>query len=80
MYQVTENFEKELENRFTYHPPTEEQVGRYSDLRRAVLDLAKQIVTNTPPSREQSIALTKLDEVMFFTSASIARNEKLGEE
>ena len=80
MYQVTENFLKELENRFTYHSPTEEQVGRYSDIRRAVLELAKEIVSNTPPSREQSIALTKLDEVMFFANASIARTEKLGEE
>jgi len=80
MYQVTDNFVKELENRFTYHPPSENQVGRYSDLRRAVLDLAKEIVTKTPPSREQSIALTKLDEVMFFANASIARTEKLGEE
>lgn len=30
MYQVTDNFVKELENKFTYHPPSENQVGRYS--------------------------------------------------
>ena len=28
----------------------------------------------TPPSREQSVALTKLDEVTFWANAGIARN------
>lgn len=79
MYQVTENFLKELENRFTYHAPASNQVKRYFILRKAVLTLATEIVTLTPPSREQSIALTKLDEVMFFANASIARTEKVEE-
>jgi hypothetical protein len=29
----------------------------------------------TPPSREQSIAITKLEEALFWTNAAIARHK-----
>jgi len=37
--------------------------------------LAFFIVKNTPPSREQSLALTHLEEAIFYANAAIARNE-----
>ena len=71
-----DNLKDRIENDFTYHPPTEEQQVRYRALREKTKDLALFIIDSTPMSREQSIALTKLEEVIFFANASIVRNEK----
>jgi hypothetical protein len=64
-----------LENRFTYHSPKEDQLDRYTLLRTAAKGLASHILSNTPKSREQSLALTHLEEAIFWANASIARNE-----
>ncbi len=66
----------DIENRFTYHAPKPEQVERYSSIRTAVKELAFLLDNHCPDSRELSTAMTKLDEVMFFASAAIARNEQ----
>lgn len=65
----------ELKNRFTYHAPKGDQQQRYESLRNAGLGLAAMIVSNSPASREQSLALTKLEEALFWANAGIARNE-----
>jgi len=67
--------EEVLKNRFTYHPPKGDQTDRYQTLRAQGLDLATAIDTLCPPSREQSLALTKLEEAIMWANASIARNE-----
>ncbi len=64
-----------LENTFTYHAPKAGQNERYIALRNAAKDLATLILQLTPASREQSLALTKLEEVVMWSNASIARNE-----
>jgi hypothetical protein len=64
-----------LEKRFTYHPPKEGQPVVYERIRRSAKELAYLISDVCPDSREQSVALTKLDEVVFWANASIARNE-----
>lgn len=65
----------DLENRFTYHPPKEGQPERYTELREAAKAFARLIVANTPSSREQSLALTNLEQATFWANAAIARNE-----
>jgi hypothetical protein len=65
----------ELENRYTYHPPHGDQVERYAAIRAKVLETAKFVRDATPSSREQSLALTALDEAMMFANAAIARHE-----
>jgi hypothetical protein len=65
----------ELKNRFTYHAPKGDQQERYESLRSAGLGLAAMIVTLTPGSREQSLALTNLEQALFWANAGIARNE-----
>lgn len=65
----------ELANRFTYHAPKEGQPEKYQKIRERAHELAEAICDLTPFSREQSVALTKLDEVVFWANASIARNE-----
>ncbi len=66
---------EELKNRFTYHPPTPGQTSRYEKIRSAALSYAEFLIEFTPESREQSLALTKLDEVVFWSNAAIARHE-----
>ena len=65
--------EKELEIRFTYHPPKGEQVGMYEDIRDAAGLFSQFIISNTPESREQSLAITKIEEAVYWANAAIAR-------
>lgn len=65
----------ELARRFNYHPPnTEEKKSRHEQVREGCLRLAEDLVDLTgSPSREQSLAITHLEEVMFWSNAAIAR-------
>lgn len=76
-YELTEQRKKELKNRFTYHKPKEgsDQAERYEKIRRLAKEYATELVTTTPLSREQSLAITHLEEVVFWANAAIARNE-----
>lgn len=64
-----------IERDFTYHPPLGNQAERYTVLRNAGKQLALTIAALTPTSREQSLALTKLEEAVMWSNAAIARNE-----
>jgi hypothetical protein len=66
---------EELERRFTYHPPKNNQPVKYVELRNLAKALAFKIYVICPESREQSLAITKLEEAVFWANASIARNE-----
>jgi hypothetical protein len=65
----------DLDNRFKYHAPKGDQAQRYTEIRGQALAFALILAETCPESRELSTALTKLDEVVFFANASIARNE-----
>lgn len=64
-----------IENRFTYHAPKEGQPAKYEAIRNKAKELAYLIDELTPTSREQSLSMTKLDEVVFWANAAIAREE-----
>lgn len=66
---------EDLLNRFTYHPPKDGQPERYQSIRDAGLKLALLINANTPPSREQSLALTHIEDAVMWANAAIARHE-----
>lgn len=66
---------KDLENRFVYHAPKGNQVERYAEIRKKLLESAVFLMNHCPQSRELSLAMTKLEEAMFWANASIARNE-----
>lgn len=65
----------ELGRRFNYHQPnTQEKVERHGRVRSACFDAAVEVIETTgPPSREQSLAVTHLEEAMFWANAAIAR-------
>ena len=66
---------EDLENRFTYHSPREGQPAKYEYIRKRALILAHDLNELCPESREKSLALTKLEEMVMWANAAIARNE-----
>jgi hypothetical protein len=63
----------ELEIRFTYHKPEPNLGGLYEMLRTEAKNFAITITESTPESREQSLAITALEEAVFWANAAIAR-------
>lgn len=63
-----------IENDFTYHEATENQVDRYVYLREEAKALANAIDERVPDSREKSLSLTNLEQAIFWANAGIARN------
>lgn len=64
----------DIENRFTYHKPKAGQPELYEQIRKVALEYANFLVIAVPPSRELSLALTKLEECVMHANAGIARN------
>lgn len=68
-------FTHDIVNRFTFHPAKGDQAQRYETIRSMALELAAVLNQIAPDSRELSLAVTKLEEVVFWANAAIARNE-----
>jgi len=67
---------KDLENRFNYHKPKKaETTDSHELVRRQCFYLAEVLYQVIPDGREKSLAITKLEEVMMWANAGIARND-----
>lgn len=77
MYTVSERVQKQIDNNFVYHKPVEGQQERYVRIRDNARSYAGLLATNCPESRELSLALTHLEDVVMWANAAIARNEKV---
>lgn len=64
----------QIENNFSYHAPQEGQPEMYQAIREKGKELAYLIDELVPPGREQSLAMTKLEECTMWANAGIARN------
>lgn len=65
---------RDIDNRFDFHPATTaEKRGEHGSVRAACKELAEFIVDRVPAGREQAVALTKVEEAMFWANAGIAR-------
>jgi hypothetical protein len=64
----------ELFNRFKYHPATEVTGPKHEKVRDSCYNLAVVIDLVVPDGREKSLAMTKIEEAMFWANAGIARN------
>lgn len=62
------------EKNFTYHEPTQDTAAQHEAIRSAGKRFAELIEDECPPSRETSLAMTKLEEAVMWANASIARN------
>ena len=65
-----------LKNDFSYHSPKTIQTAQdHEAMRDRCLGLAILLVDHCPPGRELDNALTKMEEVMFWANAAIARHQ-----
>ena len=65
----------EIELRFSYHSPKNDQPARYERIRGEAKALARTLHELCLDCREASLALTHLDEVVMWANAAIARRE-----
>lgn len=63
-----------IETAFTYHAPKPGQPEIYTRIRGKAKELAYLIDELVPASREQRLAFTKLEEVVMWANAGVARN------
>lgn len=64
----------ELINRFRYHPAVKQDTkDSHEKIRKLCLDLALELNVQLADSREKSLAMTNLEEVMFWGNAGVAR-------
>jgi hypothetical protein len=64
--------DEQLNNWFTYHSPSAEQLPKYQAIREAAYNLAKTIVDNSPVSADQTAAVRKVREAAMTANAAIA--------
>jgi hypothetical protein len=64
----------QIENNFKYHAPKPGQPEIYTEIREKAKELAELIDAKVPKSREQSLAMTNLEQAVMWANAGVARN------
>lgn len=59
---------------FTNHTPTPEGIRKIEALRSAAKVMADAIIDICPGGRDQALALTSLEQMLFHANAAVARN------
>jgi len=71
----SEGLPADLLLRFAWHLPTPSQAERCTAIHGKALELAELLVAECPPSREQALALTNLEQTVFWANSAIARRD-----
>jgi hypothetical protein len=67
----------DINNIFTYHSPTPEQLPKYEAIRAKAKELGQVIVDNTPVCADQAASVRLLREAVMTANAAIALDGKL---
>lgn len=62
-------------DRFSYHQVDDVNIEKMKMLRERAIELASAITVLSPVNREQSLALTNLEQALFWANASVARSQ-----
>jgi hypothetical protein len=63
---------EDVTHMFTYHPPKEEQIPKYTELRKEAEKFAQTILRLTPSCPDQTVAIRKVREAVMVANAAIA--------
>lgn len=67
---------KRINNNHKHYPPqTQKRIDNHQRVRHVTAECARSLVEVCPVSRELSLALTALEEAMFWANSAVARNE-----
>lgn len=76
---AAEAFDEELRAlwnwNLTNHKPTAEAIKKIEALRSTAIAMKDAIIALSPHSRERSLALTNLEQTVFYSVAAVARTE-----
>jgi hypothetical protein len=67
----------DIDNIFTYHSPTPDQLPKYEAIRAKAKELGHVIIENTPTSADQTAAIRLLREAVMTANAAIALKGQL---
>jgi hypothetical protein len=77
MFHSTEQSTKDIAHRFAFHAATtSEKRATHGSVRDALGAVAHTVDVLVPVGREKALAITKLEEAMFWANAAIARNQE----
>lgn len=66
--------QKDIDNWFTHHPPSEEQLTAYKDIRQAAKIYAETVNKHVPDSADKTAAMRKIRESVMAANLAIACN------
>lgn len=67
---------QDIDRRFDHHPPKDKETIELHQTVRIEVKLAAELFDAVlPEGREKALALTKLEEALFWANAAIARKE-----
>jgi divalent metal cation (Fe/Co/Zn/Cd) transporter len=72
---TSDDLHKRVRDDFQYHPADAAKGVVHEEVRGELENVAHTIIQVCPEGRELSLALTKLEEAMFWANAAIARRE-----
>jgi len=68
----------DIDKRFRFHPAlTEERRTEHDRVRGMCGNLAWELDDMLPDGREKALVMTKLEEVMFWANAAVARQDEI---
>jgi hypothetical protein len=69
---------EDIDNRFRFHPASPEKAKKHEFVRDLCKMTAHDLNDRLPEGREKSLAITHLEEVMYWANAAIARQQDSG--